>query len=61
MRMRGMSLHTCQYIIRVQRDFENTYRYDETKELADHPPRVNTEKPLVNRISRQATSATTEL
>jgi hypothetical protein len=56
-----MSLYTCQYIGRHQRDMEKTYRYDETNELADHPPRVNTEKPLVNRISRHAANAAAEL
>jgi hypothetical protein len=61
MRIKGMSLNTCQYIGGHQRDMGNTYKYADTKELADHPPRVNTEKPLVNRISRQATNATTEL
>jgi hypothetical protein len=40
---------------------KNTYRYEETNDDEDQPPRVKTEKPLVNRISRHAASATTEL
>jgi hypothetical protein len=40
---------------------ENTYRYAETNELVDQPPRVNTENPLVNRISRHAANAAAEL
>lgn len=40
---------------------EETYRYDETNELADQPPCVKTEKPLVNKMSRHAASATAEL
>jgi hypothetical protein len=56
-----MSLNTRQYIGRRQSDTENTYRYDETNELVDQPPRVNTEKPLVNRISRHAANAAAEL
>lgn len=49
------------YVIRCQIDTEITYRYDETNELADQPPFVNTEKPLVNKMSRHAASATAEL
>jgi hypothetical protein len=56
-----MSLDACQYISRHQSDMENTYKYDDINPLVDQPPRVNTENPLVKRISRHATNATTEL